>query len=77
MAFDLGHYCEFLVSAITRNFSGIKKAAFPVRGLQRLESTKSYKNPNEVKIIPHPLSEIIANTQNTQNFGKPITVRFG
>jgi hypothetical protein len=48
-----------MVSAIIRNFSGIKKAASPVRSLQRLRSTKSYKNPIEELSIQYPAQKAI------------------
>jgi hypothetical protein len=58
-----GVFVKYSVSAILRNFSDIKKAAFPLRSLQRIRSTNSYKNPIEVISIPLSPPEIKAYSQ--------------
>jgi hypothetical protein len=53
----------FMVSAIIRNYSGKKKAAYSFRSLQRLQSTKSYKNPIETISIQHCSGKAIAKSK--------------
>jgi hypothetical protein len=53
----------FMVSAIIRNYSGKKKAASSFRSLQRLQSTKSYKNPIEDISIQHYSGKAITNSK--------------
>ena len=55
-----------MVSAIIRNLSDIKKSCVLLRSLQRLQSTKSYKNPIENISIPYPAWKAKANSEAFQ-----------